>query len=299
MPGSTRRRLLATAAAGLGWAATGARGAGTARTDIDPAGRVRHGGIRHSVMGWCFNPMDPLELARHARDIGLVGIEGIDRRHYAAVKELGLEISLVGSHGFARGPCDPRYRAEVVEKLADAIDVAAAVGSRKVITFTGMRFPGMDDERAADDCIAAWKEVLPRAERQGITLVLEHLNSRDASHPMKGHPGYFGDHLDFCAGLVRRVGSPCFKLLFDVYHVGIMDGDVIRRLREHREIIGHLHTAGVPGRGELDDTQEIHYPAVMRAVTEIGYHDFVAHEFIPTWDDPVLSLRHAALVCDV
>jgi hydroxypyruvate isomerase len=112
------------------------------------------------------------DLARHARDIGLVGIEGIDRKHYPAMRELGLGISLVSSHGFAKGPCNPAFRAESLAKLDEAIDVAAAVGSRKVITFTGMRFEGMDDERAADDCVTAWKEVLPKAERQGVTLVL-------------------------------------------------------------------------------------------------------------------------------
>lgn len=228
-----------------------------------------------------------------------MGIEGIDRAHYPAVRELGLEISLVSSHGFAKGPCDPAHRAEVHEKLVEAIDVASRVGSRKVITFTGMRFPGMDEERAAADCVAAWERVLPLAERSGVTLVLEHLNTRDATHPMKGHPGYFGDDVDFCVDLVRRVGSPNFKLLFDVYHVSIMNGDVIRRIGALADLIGHVHTAGTPGRGELDDTQEINYPAVMRRLAAAGYHDYVAHEFIPTWDDPVLALRHAASVCDV
>ena len=296
----SRRRFLhgslATAALAAG---TGGQAADIARAAADPRYRIRNAGIRHSLMGWCFKPMDTLELARHAKEIGLVGIEGIDRKHYADVRKLGLDISLVGSHGFSRGPCNPEYRDEVVAKLEDAIDVAAGVGSRKVITFTGMRFDGMDPDRAADDCVAVWKQVLPRAERQGITLVLEHLNSRDASHPMKGHPGYFGDDVELCVRLIERVGSPNFKLLFDIYHVSIMNGDVIRRLRLHRDVIGHLHTAGNPGRGELDETQEINYPAVMRAVTEIGYHDFVAHEFIPTWDDPILALRHAAMVCDV
>ena len=185
------------------------------------------------------------------------------------------------------------------EKLVEAIDVASRVGSRKVITFTGMRFPDMDEERAAAECVAAWQRVLPLAEARGVTLVLEHLNTRDATHPMKGHPGYFGDDVDFCVDLVRRVGSPNFKLLFDVYHVSIMNGDVIRRIDALRDLIGHVHTAGTPGRGELDDTQETNYPAVMRAVAAAGYDDFVAHEFIPTWDDPVLALRHAAMVCDV
>jgi len=295
----SRRRWLAGSAAAVATAAAPVAAIDTARSAADPAYRIRNAGIKHTLMGWCFQPLDTLELARHARDIGLVGIEGIDRRHYDDVRTLGLEISLVGSHGFDRGPCNPAYRDEVIAKLADAIDVAARVGSRKVITFTGMRFDGMDPDRAAADCVATWKEVLPQAERAGITLVLEHLNSRDDSHPMKGHPGYFGDDVDFCVDLVQRVGSPSFKLLFDVYHVSIMNGDIIRRLRRHRDVIGHIHTAGNPGRGELDDTQEIDYPAVMRALVGIGYHDFVAHEFIPTWDDPILALRHAAMVCDV
>lgn len=308
MPRAFGRRALVmgSAAAGIAAAGPGGRAESPPAAPVDltraaarPDYRIRHGGIRHSVMGWCFKPMDPVELARQSREIGLEGIEGIDRAHYPAVRELGLEISLVSSHGFARGPCNPEHRAEVHEKLLDAIDVAARVGSRKVITFTGMRFPGMDDERAAADCIAVWKRVLPEAERRGITLVLEHLNTRDDTHPMKGHPGYFGDDVDFCADLVRRVGSPNLRLLFDVYHVSIMNGDVIRRIGIYRDLIGHVHTAGNPGRGELDDTQEIAYPAVMRALAAAGYHDFVAHEFIPTWDDPVLALRHAAMVCDV
>lgn len=294
---SARSSLCAAPAAAAAGGGTVPRG--VARELADPAYRIRNRGIRHSLMGWCWRPMETLELARHAKAIGLSGIEGIERKYYADVKEMGLEISLVGSHGFMQGPCNPQFEQEVITKLEDAIDVASRIGSKKVITFTGMRFEGMDREAAASQCIAVWKKVLPSAERKGITLVLEHLNSRDSSHPMKGHPGYFGDDVDFCVDLIRRVGSPNFKLLFDIYHVGIMNGDVIRRIRAHREFIGHMHTAGNPGRCELDQHQEIYYPAVMEAVIEAGYHDFVAHEFIPTWDDPILALRHAAMVCDV
>ena len=281
-------------------AAPASGGAGAlARAAADPAYRVRNSGVKHTLMGWCWKPMDTLVLAKHAKDIGLKGIEGIDRKHYKDVREMGLEISLVGSHGFAKGPCNPEFRDEVVAKLEEAIDLAAEVECKKVITFTGMRFEGMDRDAAVRSCLEVWKRVLPKAEKRGVTLVLEHLNSRDGSHPMKGHPGYFGDDVDFCVDLIRQVGSPHFKLLFDIYHVSIMNGDVIRRLRQHREFIGHLHTAGNPGRRELDDEQEIFYPAVMKAVLEIGYHDFVAHEFIPTWDDPILALRHGVMVCDV
>ncbi len=280
-------------------AATHAAAVEIAQAAADPAYKIKNSGIKHTLMGWCWKPMETLELAKHAKDIGLVGIEGIDRKYYPDVKKLGLEISLVGGHGFSNGPCNPKFRDEVIAKLTEGIDVAADVGAKKVITFTGMKFDGMDREKAIKDCLDTWKVVLPHAEKKGITLVLEHLNSRDSSHPMKGHPGYFGDDVDFCVDLIKQIGSPNFKLLFDIYHVSIMNGDIVRRLRLHKDYIGHLHTAGNPGRCELDEHQEINYPAVMQAVQEIGYHDFVAHEFIPTWKDTILALRHAAMVCDV
>lgn len=280
-------------------AATSVSAVDIAQAAADSGYKIKNSGIKHTLMGWCWKPMDTLELAKHAKDIGLVGIEGIDRKYYPDVKKLGLEISLVSGHGFSNGPCNPKFRDEVIAKLTEGIDVAADVGAKKVITFTGMKFDGMDREKAIQDCLDTWKVVLPHAEKKGITLVLEHLNSRDSSHPMKGHPGYFGDDVDFCVDLIKQIGSPNFKLLFDIYHVSIMNGDIVRRLRLHKDYIGHLHTAGNPGRCELDEHQEINYPAVMQAVQEIGYHDFVAHEFIPTWKDTILALRHAAMVCDV
>jgi hydroxypyruvate isomerase len=162
-----------------------------------------------------------------------------------------------------------------------------------------MREDGISDEQGARNCVDFWKSVIGYAENKGINLCLEHLNSRDGSHPMKGHPGYFGDDVDFCVKLIDQVGSPNMKLLFDIYHVQMMNGDVIRRIRQHKDVIGHYHTAGNPGRGELDDTQEINYPPIMKAILETGYKGFVAQEFIPTWDDPIAALRHAASVCDV
>ena len=261
--------------------------------------KITKGRIRQSVMGWTFNPMPTPELAQLCKSIGLVAMEGVGAEHYPMIKELGLEISLVSSHGFARGPFNRANHDHVVEMLREGIDLAVRYGAKSVITFTGMREPGISDEQGAKNCIDAWKKILPYAEEKKITLCLEHLNSRDNTHPMKGHPGYFGDDVDFCVELINRVGSPNFKLLFDIYHVQIMNGDVIRRLRKYKDLVGHYHTAGVPGRGELDDTQEINYPAVMRAIIETGYTGFVAQEFIPTWPDRAAALRHAARVCDV
>jgi hydroxypyruvate isomerase len=261
--------------------------------------KIRKGRIRQSIMGWTFNPMPTPDLARLCKEIGLVAMEGIDRKHYPLVKELGMEISLVGSHGFAKGPFNKANHEAVVKSLREAIDVAVQFGSQRVITFTGMKEEGISAEEGAKNCLDAWKQVIGYAEQKKITLCLEHLNSRDSTHPMKGHPGYFGDDVDFCVELIKRMGSPNFKLLFDIYHVAIMNGDVIRRLRLHKEYIAHIHTAGVPGRAELDDTQEVNYPAVMKALLETGYDGYVAQEFIPTWDDRALALRHAAKVCDV
>jgi hydroxypyruvate isomerase len=269
------------------------------KSTADPSYTIRNHHLKQTIMGWCFKGMDPLVLAKHCKEIGLTGMEGIDKKYYPDVKAMGLGISLVSSHGFAKGPCNPAFRDEVIKSLTDSINVAADVGCKKVITFTGMKFEGMDRDRAIKDCLSTWKEVLPLAEKKNITLCFEHLNSRDGTGWMRGHPGYFGDDVDFCIDLVKQIGSPNFKLLFDIYHVQIMNGDVIRRLRTYKDYIGHYHTAGNPGRCELDENQEINYPAIVKAIIETGYDDYLAQEFIPTWDDPVLALRHACMVCDV
>lgn len=299
----TRRHLLksATAAAALAAVASGnlSSNAAAAEASVAPDFKIRHGRIHQSVMGWCFKPMPVEELARHCREIGLVAIEGIGPEHYPMVREMGLKVSLVSSHGFARGPFNPANHEFCRTSLRKSIDLAVANQCQNVITFTGMREPGISDEQGAKNCIALWKEMISYAEQQGVNLCLEHLNSRDNTHPMKGHPGYFGDDVDFCVDLIRRVDSPRMKLLFDIYHVQIMNGDVIRRLRQYKDVIAHIHTAGNPGRGELDNKQEINYPAVMQAIVDIGYQGYVAQEFIPTWDDKVAALRHAAQVCDV
>ena len=264
---------------------------------------VTKGRIRQSVMGWCFTQNEPkypaVQLAKHCKAMGLEAMEGIPADAYPEVTKLGLKISLVGSHPFAKGPVDPENHAMNEAKLRESIDLAVKYSSPSVITFTGMQKSGVSDAQARQNCIDLWKKVLPYAEEKGITLVLEHLNSRDDSHPMKGHPGYWGDDVDLCVDLVKEVDSENFKLLFDVYHVQVMNGDVIRRIQQYHPYIGHYHTAGNPGRAELDETQEINYPAVMHAILETGYKKFVAQEFIPTWKDPISALRHAATVCDV
>jgi hydroxypyruvate isomerase len=296
-----RRDLIKTAVGTLaaGTVAAGAVTSIAAELPVELDFKIRNGRIRQSVMGWCFNPMPAVELARHCREIGLEAIEGIGAEHYPAVRKLGLKISLVSSHGFARGPFNRDNHEFCLTKLRASIDLAVEHQCENVITFTGMREKGISDEQGAKNCVECWKQVIAYAEEKKINVCLEHLNSRDSSHPMKGHPGYFGDDVDFCVELIRRVDSPRMKLLFDIYHVQIMNGDVIRRIGQYKEVIAHYHTAGNPGRAELDATQEINYPAVMQAILATGYRGFVAQEFIPTWPDKIESLRHAAKVCDV
>jgi len=250
-------------------------------------------------MGWCLKPVGGEELVKACADMGLHAMEGVSRDLYPLIKKSGMEISLVGSHGFKKGPNDPKNHTMCKEKLLDGIAVAKEVGSPSVITFTGMTVDGLDRDQQSKNCVDLWKQVVGEAEKQGVTLVLEHLNSRDDSHPMKGHPGYFGDDMDLCIDLVKAVGSEHFKVLFDIYHVQVMNGDVIRRIQQTKDYIGHYHTAGCPGRGELDDEQEIYYPAVMQAILDTGYTGYVAQEFIPTWDNKIASLAHGVNVCDI
>jgi hydroxypyruvate isomerase len=299
----SRRAFCAGAAAVTGTVAlsTPGRAAGTEpKCEVPPEDyRIANGRIKHSVMSWCYNPLPKEQVIEACHKMGMPAMEGISREYYPKIRELGMKISLVGAHGFTKGPLSRDNHAFCTEKLREGIDVAAEIESPSVITFTGMREEGISDEQAKRNCVDCWKQVIGYAEEKGINLCLEHLNSRDDTHPMKGHPGYFGDDVDLCVDLIKQVDSPRMKLLFDIYHVQIMNGDVIRRIRRYKDYIGHYHTAGVPGRGEIDETQEIYYPAVMKAILDTGYTGYVAHEFIPTWEDKLASLRHGVKVCDV
>ncbi len=293
-------RTGAAAAAAGTLMAPHAMGQEVAAGDEAPAGpAITRRRIRQSVMGWCFKPMGSLELAKHCQQIGIEAIEGIPAADYPAVTKLGLKIALTGSHGFADGPLNRDNHAMVEAKLRAGIDLAVEYGAPNVITFTGMVKPGIGEQAAKKNCVECWQRVVPYAEEKGIGIVLEHLNTRDDSHPMKGHPGYWGDDLERCADLIKAVDSENFKLLFDIYHVQIMHGDLIRNIRRYHPIVGHYHTAGNPGRGELDENQEIFYPPIIRAIIETGYKGYLAQEFIPTKEDPIASLRQAAEVCDV
>ncbi|HEX5244845.1 MAG TPA: TIM barrel protein [Tepidisphaeraceae bacterium] len=265
--------------------------------DNSNASTPRKGNIRQSMIQWCYSKYwNEEQMAGVARELGLLSVELIDPKFWPMLKQHGLTCAIAGSHGFVQGMNNPKYQPKCIETIHERIDQCAEFGVKNVITFTGMR-EDIPAEVGMDNCVRGYKQLMSHAEKKGVNLCLEMLNSRATGY-MKGHPGYQGDHTDYCIELIKRVGSERMKLLFDIYHVQIMDGDVITRIRQYTDYIGHVHTAGNPGRGELDDKQEINYKPIMQALLDVGYKGFVGQEFIPT-RDPMQGLREAAGLCDV
>jgi len=275
---------------------------------------TRKGRVRQSVVFWCFNARgekwDADRTCRVARDLGCPSVELIDPAHWGTLKKYGLTCAIApnGMPGapYMRGFNNPAFHAEIIDRTTRTIDACADARVPSVIAFFGYKWKNPDDPKSGEiardeafaNCVKGLKDLARVAEKKGVTVCVEHLNTRDGSDPMKGHPGYQGDDLDWCAEVIRKVDSPRVKLLFDIYHVQVMHGDLIRRIEQTKDIIGHVHTAGVPGRGELDENQEIHYPAVMKKLVEIGYAGYVGQEFIPT-RNPLDGLRQAVALCDV
>jgi hydroxypyruvate isomerase len=297
---------------------TGLAGAAAVSALSQPQARAQQGGkavvrgrINQSVCHWCFASHWSLEqLCRYAVELGLKSVELVAPDTWPTLKKHGLTCAIApnGMAGppFVKGFNNPKYHDAVIAATRSSIEACAAAGVPAVIAFTGYKWRDAEDpgsgaiapDEGIANCVAGFKKLVGFAESRKVTLCLEMLNTRDDSHPMKGHPGYQGDHLDFCVEIINRVGSPALKLLYDIYHVQIMDGDQIRRIRRLKDLIGHVHTAGNPGRGELDDKQEINYPAILRTLAEVGYKGYVGQEFIPT-REPAAGLREAVTVCDV
>ncbi len=287
----TRRRVLQSAAGLAAAAALGSRPA--------PAGETvaKNKRLKQSIVQWCFDKHWNIEqLCQQAKRLGCPSVELVDPKDWPTLKKHGLICAIARSHTFEKGMNNPKYHDMCIEKMRVAIDACAEAGFPSVITFTGFH-EGIPADVGLKNCVAGYKKIVGYAEKKKVTLCLEMLNSR-VNEYMKGHPGYQGDHTDYCIDILKQVGSPRLKLLFDIYHVQIMDGDIIRRIRQYAEYIGHIHTAGNPGRGELDNKQEINYPPIMQALVEIKYDGYVGQEFIPT-RDPAKGLEEAVKLCDV
>ena len=290
----TRRQMIQGSLAASAGLAMGR----TLRAEEAPARQQRKGRIKQSIVHWCYRPFwDVEQMCQVVNRLGIPSIELIDPEHWPILKKHGLTCAIAGSHAFKQGPNDPANWDLCRNKLTERITAAQEFGVKSVITFTGTG-GAIDPEEGARNCVKFFKEMMPLAEKNNVTLCLEMLNTRDDTHPMKGHPGYQGNHTEYCIDILKQVGSPNMKLLFDIYHVQIMDGDVIRRIHEHKDYLGHIHTAGNPGRCELDENQEINYPAIMRALLEVGYEGYVGQEYIPT-RDAWAGLEQAVQLCDV
>jgi hydroxypyruvate isomerase len=293
----TRRsalRRLTTAAAAAGAASTLPRiGAATEKPDFYTAKARR---VRQSVIYWCFKPMPVEELAQAAAKMGVKSVELVPSEHWPMLKKLGLICAMTSSHGFAKGFAHKEEHEECLATLRKRIDESADAGFPNVITFSGFR-RGISDDEGMRNMVEGLKQIVGHAEKRKVTLCLEMLNSR-VNMEMKGHPDYFCDKIERAVEVCKRVGSDRLKVLFDIYHVQIMEGDLITRIKEFHPYIGHYHTAGVPGRNELHERQEINYAAVMEAIVETGFAGYVGQEFIPV-GDKVASLNAAVRICDV
>ena len=258
---------------------------------------VAKGRLKQSVAFWCFQPhWDLQQTCRVAKELGCPSVELVEIKDWPVLKEHRLVCGLAFSHWFDQGMNNPKYHEMCIGKMRESIDACAEHKFPNVITFTGFA-EDISPEDGIKNCVAGYKKIVGYAEEKGVNLCLEMLNSR-VSEEMKGHPGYQGDHTDYVMDIIKQVGSPRLKLLFDIYHVQIMDGDVIRRIQQYKEYIGHYHTAGNPGRGELDDRQEINYKPIMDVIAATGYTGYIGQEFIPT-RDALAGLRQAVSLCDV
>jgi hydroxypyruvate isomerase len=251
--------------------------------------------IKQSATGWSFlqGDLTPEEFIRGAAGVGLAAVELVDQEYWPLVKELGLDIATFVGHSALTDGLNKRENHDRIEaELLANIELAAANDIPGLITFSGNRYEGLSDEEGIDIIAEGLSRVTKAAEEKGVNLCLELLNSK------VNHPDYQCDSTAWGVEVCKRVNSPRAKLLYDIYHMQIMEGDIIRTLQDNIEYIGHFHTAGNPGRHDLDEDQEINYPPIMRAIAETGYNLYVGHEFIPK-GDPIEGLRAAAQLCDV
>ena len=288
----TRRELLTIAA--------GVAGASSMLAGLPPAAGaqvekvVKKGHIKQSICRGCLGKLrlSRDEEAAIAAKMGLMGLDLVSRGDWDAVKKHGLVATMVpGAGSIKKGLNDKSLHPKFLEDFKNNIKAAAEYKWPNVICLAGDR-KGISDEEGMDNCYTILKEAVKIAEDSGVTICMELLNSK------VDHPGYMCDNTKWGFELCRKVNSPRFKMLYDIYHMQVMEGDLIATIRKNIGMIAHFHTAGVPGRHELDENQEIYYPAVMRAIVDAGFKGYVAHEYTPV-GDPMKSLIQAVQTCDV
>ncbi len=250
--------------------------------------------INHSVCKWCYGSIPLEEFCQAGKKIGLQSVELLEVQDFPTLKKHDLICAMVSGvpGGITKGLNRIEHHDKIVEYFEKTTPIVADHGYPNIICFSGNR-EGMDDEKGLENCAIGLKRIAPIAEKYKINVCMELLNSKHDHHD------YMCDHTPWGVELVKRVGSERFKLLYDIYHMQIMEGDMIATIRENHQYIAHYHTGGVPGRAEIDGTQEINYPAVMKAIIDTGFKGFCAQEFIPKRPDPLASLKQGVEICDV
>jgi len=252
---------------------------------------VKNGRINQSVSRWCYSKIQLDEFCVAVKKMGLKGIDLLGPKDFPTLKKHGLVCTMTETHSLTKGINDKKNHDQCLDQIRTAIDAAAEYGFPNVISFPGNR-DGISDAEGVENSVAALKKIVGYAEKQKVTICLEYLNSK------VNHKGYMFDNMAWGVDVCKKVGSERVKILYDIYHAQIMEGDIIRTIQNNKQYIGHYHTGGNPGRNEIDNTQEIYYPAVMKAIVETDFEGYVAHEFVPK-REPLTSLAQAVQICDV
>ena len=252
------------------------------------------GNIRHAVCRWCYNDIPLEQFCAAAKDMGISAIDLVGPKDWPVLKKYGLDSSMCNGAeiNLVDGWNDTAFHEKLIRNYSEMIPKVAEAGYKNLICFSGNR-RGKDDETGWKNCTDGLKQIIGIAEKHGVTLVMELLNSK------VNHKDYQCDKTSWGVELAKRIGSPNFKLLYDIYHMQIDEGDVISTIRKSHEYIAHYHTGGVPGRHEIDETQELYYPAIMKAIVDTGFKGYVAQEFIPSWTDKLAALKKGIQICDV
>lgn len=252
------------------------------------------GNINHSVCRWCYNSIPMEEFCAAVSAMGLKAMDLVGPADWPMLQKYGLFSSMCNGAEISipKGWNDRQYHSTLVKNYSDMIPLVAKAGYKNLICFSGNKGT-MDDETGLKNCVEGLKQIVGLAEKNKVMIAMELLNSK------VDHKDYMCDKTPWGVELVKRINSDNFRLLYDIYHMQIDEGDVIRTIRDNHQYITHYHTGGVPGRNEIDETQELYYPAVMKAIVEIGHKGFVAQEFIPKNADKIASLKQGVMICDV
>ena len=293
----SRRDFIKTSSTASVATGLAAAGVGAIVSDAKAAEKVAdgliavNGRIKQSVCKWCYGKIGLDDFSAYCAKIGIRSVELMGPQDWPTLIKHGLVCAMTPSHGITKGLNRKENHDECLAKIRKGIEDTSEAGFPNVICFSGNR-AGMDDDEGMKNCEIALKKIVGFAEEKNVTICMELLNSK------RNHKDYMCDRTAWGVELSKRVGSPRFKLLYDIYHMQIMEGDVIATIRESKDYIGHYHTAGVPGRNEIDDSQELYYPPIMKAIVDTGYKGYVGQEFVPK-RNALESLAQSVKICDV